>query len=690
MEVFTTGLSAFVATCCFATLYNRSLWMASRKEVCNTFSMASISRSLRDFFVREEAPVDWLWEMGCFGLHSYFALVFALHCSLLGCVMLLRSNVFSAASLITVGGMLSTIPFVCSRLPFQPQKASTSEAVVATLYTIIFCFGSWVFVNLPDAVMRQRSMGMGLIFGRTAALMIGFRMVPTMIIFCIIGLNDVATTWYVTYKFQDSTEILFRLPAVILFLSLLYLVACVHQQCRWRMLHDTQALLTAEKTAMESLLAMVCDSIFWLSTEGNHVSKSCVQFDAIMGQEMCGVDLSEMIDNAECSDFLKDGNARESSPVALFPTLVISATRTVRAELFIVDRRRSVNRPDKNTSDAMGFLVGLRLCDAFSIEPPASTASGVTLSGAPRGPIEVLDDDLNGSVELDGLATCMAGNAPGMAAGRVVFEDDCSDSTIPLGEKMQVLTGGAGDRVQVPVSFEADGNAPGMAAGRAAFEDDCSDCTIPLEEKMQLLTGAAAERIQVSFETDGNALEMAAGHAVFENSRDRSRLSGIAGKMHELPICLAPSATTDSRSVSSQSSRPRSILRRHPKPSGKVDQDLHDGPIHSSAFSVSGTYLTECSLSLLEDLISSWNFHVSGCCAWHASLKHLMGMINQMKDFRCCHDEWRPDVVWQCRKCTALSVSGAPEDACWLCYEPNSSSDDGNVGSTLQQQQKHA
>ena len=44
--------------------------------------------------------------------------------------------------------------------------------------------------------------------------------------------------------------------------------------------------LKAEKQAVEALLGMVCDSSFWLSSDGDTVSRSEARFDAMMGSIM--------------------------------------------------------------------------------------------------------------------------------------------------------------------------------------------------------------------------------------------------------------------------------------------------------------------------------------------------------------------------------------------------------------------
>ena len=200
------------------------------------------------------------------------------------------------------------------------------------------------------------------------------------------------------------------------------------------------------------------------------------------------------------------------------------------------------------------------------------------------------------------------------------------------------------------------------AQGKAVF-DVCSVSTLPLEEKVQLLSAAGGRQMEAT--TLMVASKMDAYNA---------DAGGIAvSKPKRQAVAFDESVATDSMSNSSRSSRPRSILRK-----ARIDaiSPSHDGPAHASEFAASGQYLTECSLSILEDLLSSWNFHVKGCCAWHASLKHMEGMLRVMQTLRSCQDKWEPDVSWQCLTCTALSGSNMPADACWLCCEPNPNAGD--------------
>jgi len=82
----------------------------------------------------------------------------------------------------------------------------------------------------------------------------------------------------------------------------------------------------------------------------------------------------------------------------------------------------------------------------------------------------------------------------------------------------------------------------------------------------------------------------------------------------------------------------------------------------------SRNYLKECSMSNIENLLSSWNHAHKKCCNWHAALDRLARLVTQMHGWHTCDVEWpRCRPLWQCSACSALQFS-AEEAFCWLCF----------------------
>jgi len=79
-------------------------------------------------------------------------------------------------------------------------------------------------------------------------------------------------------------------------------------------------------------------------------------------------------------------------------------------------------------------------------------------------------------------------------------------------------------------------------------------------------------------------------------------------------------------------------------------------------------YLSNCAQSMLEDILTSFNFELNGCCQWHASLRVLSQWLNDMHTWYTCIEPWpktRP--AWQCETCSALISSSEDDTVCWMC-----------------------
>jgi len=82
-------------------------------------------------------------------------------------------------------------------------------------------------------------------------------------------------------------------------------------------------------------------------------------------------------------------------------------------------------------------------------------------------------------------------------------------------------------------------------------------------------------------------------------------------------------------------------------------------------------YMKECSLSNLEDLITSWNYRSAYCCHWHDACDRLSALVVEVRRFHSCKDMWPTATpTWQCGACSALQFEES-EDGCWLCLTPN-------------------
>jgi len=530
-----------------------------------------LSLLLKSLKEHKEPPVDWLLQTGCLGLHSKFVSVLAIYFAYLACwqlVIQLQFNV--AASFLIAGLSFLTIPYGYTGGWFKP---ALSETIIATLYAVFCCGSVWVLYGVKDPVFRNTSLGMIFMATRAAVLMIGFRMVPALIIMCVIGLNDVALNWFIFSKFEQSFEGLYRLPGRILLVSLLYLVACYNQQGRWRMLYDTQVSLTAEKAAMESLLqrlqeekdasqiileklnvekeasnslleqleveksaleallGMICDASFWLSSNGDTVVRSDKRFDAIVGRNMLNQCLSGCVHDRERDRLMKTiqvaySNFTSPGNVRLLTTSIKHRDGTdVEADMYIVDRRQHYSEESHIPAYLIGLRLGqLRLCHMPEAVPMLEDINKNIVRG--KGSAHALASFFGGSQSLGG---CLS-----------------------------------------------------------------------VEE----------------------ASELGAGESCDERLETRN-----------LPVAHCQFKEQD-----------------------------RDG----------GSYIELRIKFLLEEVMSSWNFRLSGCCHWHASIDLLSRLVHNMHGRRTCcgGNPWPEEGAWQCEQCFAVISGKYLDTVCWICLAP--------------------
>jgi len=77
-------------------------------------------------------------------------------------------------------------------------------------------------------------------------------------------------------------------------------------------------------------------------------------------------------------------------------------------------------------------------------------------------------------------------------------------------------------------------------------------------------------------------------------------------------------------------------------------------------------YLDHCSLSILEDLMRSWNFPCRHCCNFHSAVRHLDGLVGTLR-LSACSNSWPGcEPRQQCGNCLAM-LFDSDGDSCWIC-----------------------
>lgn len=533
----------------------------------------------------QEAPVEWLIGMNLQPM-ALLSCAVSIGLIIMSWIIWLQGSWHFCLLCFMSGLIVGVFHIILLRCRYRLEPRVV-EMIAVSVYSVSSCVLTWAPFFALDHVHRHRAMGMNFILWKSILPFFGYRLKACTTILLLGGINETIATWSTFQKFGDTFPV--RIIVVIIVLSIVYLLGVYVQQLRWRTLYDAEVQLTAEKEALESLLSMVCDSIFWLSADCDSVLRSNVKFDAIMGSTMQGSSFSSsMVDSNGFRNSIGNQLDPARSPVTLFPTkLLLGSGQMIDVDLFVVDRRgefATCSTCHKSTqqcversppSAELGFLVGLRLSNPIAIEPMA----------------------------------------PGQ--GLVMLQ-------------------------QTPAKLSDE-------------QETAAETEVDNEDHAQVVAPTLNSAISPG-------IEARAPRGV--------RFSNISGADESLDSV----SVTDSMGPQSMS------CRRRISAVGCHGTGRQQGPPFGTPFAASGHYLEDCSKSLLEDLLSSWNFNTEGCCAWHAYLRRLRHMTYSMYSLHECADNWKPRVAWQCGTCSALQNEDHPSDCCWLCYEPraNNTSSDQN------------
>lgn len=112
---------------------------------------------------------------------------------------------------------------------------------------------------------------------------------------------------------------------------------------------------------------------------------------------------------------------------------------------------------------------------------------------------------------------------------------------------------------------------------------------------------------------------------------------------------------------SSDTSKKGTGILRHGKPI--------ELPLRKDFMAPWDSYIKECIRSMLEDISSTLNFKVFGCCHQHANLSLLLEWMNEMQSIPCSSG---PDLfgAWQCKECSAIISAREDDSLCWICTYP--------------------
>lgn len=191
--------------------------------------------------------------------------------------------------------------------------------------------------------------------------------------------------WTVTSFHKDGEPFPMRVALVLQGVTLVHAGDFAQELSQLKKYQALKQELIEEKTAMASLISMICDSSMHLSLDGETIIRSGPQFDSMMELSAKGTSLKSYLPGGEGEENrLTDAFARARlGPVALPVTLLSKRQVPHKMDLFIVCRREI---DSDEVHNVFGFLVGIRIEQNTSgVIPPCLNESILDKVPNPQG-----------------------------------------------------------------------------------------------------------------------------------------------------------------------------------------------------------------------------------------------------------------------------------------------------------------
>jgi len=522
-----------------------------------------------------------------------------------------------------------------------------------------------------------------------------------------------------------------------------------------------KGVLAHENVAMGSLLAMVCDSIFWLAHDGDTIVRHDGKLEFLLGQNLPSSFFSQHVVERDqprlrhCFASFAQSGAGQPPPVQLIHVAILRPNGPeVQVNLFIVDRRGAPAPVSMHThaeeDPSPAFLIGMCtkhqseevyttgpeqyfLAHSDSSSGPATLTAGSNATqclqpalGKPTptelilgGSTEVLCELAQQLIERRPVARVAVGDQ--LVCIETVTGKQCTQTVeritaVPVQPserqwvEVNLKQGSSGMKVlTLPGSVRFFMHGPRQkkrwcsakhldktgAQHCFAYGEHQSSAALPvklltdeviMEAKHSLTAPADAFEILLGSSTaPADAFEILPGASTTKTAVLIHAGSCISNQESGLPVAVAvavsPTMQLASSAPCSHCSVRSAVTEMHHESAsiharkvagisdglGTVCSNVAGLPPQAPPFQPSNPYLSECSLSLLDDLLHSWNYEGQGCCAWHLACERLASAVAQLHRFHDCSDGWRPHSGWQCSYCSGLHP---PETAsCWICQQ---------------------
>uniref|UniRef100_A0A7S4SUZ1 Protein kinase domain-containing protein n=1 Tax=Alexandrium monilatum TaxID=311494 RepID=A0A7S4SUZ1_9DINO len=209
-----------------------------------------------------------------------------------------------------------------------------------------------------DVAFRLRSHATAMSVWKPIPSIFGFPVFPS---FIFIGGTVVLDnlSLYLT-KLTQGDPFEMRITGTSLVYALGWMGVAVMQTGRLCGIFEFQQALAGEKALMESIIAMMCNSIVWLSEDGGMVVRTDQRFAMLIGRDVTGEQVSGSFPEDERGR-IQDCLQRAKEAPALLPTTLVSAAGArIPVEMFVVGNR-NVSKAEGSEGHTPAFLLGIRL-----------------------------------------------------------------------------------------------------------------------------------------------------------------------------------------------------------------------------------------------------------------------------------------------------------------------------------------
>jgi len=262
----------------------------------------------------------------------------------------------------------------------QRSRASSIffEVVISGLILCITVVNMYFFLVVGDYDLQGRALQRVPLIWKQVCLLVGSRWWICAGMLVWVTVHDVLGMWQMNMQFGIELQVEDIISTCVVSLCFLAVAWAGHR--RMSDYYEAYQQLSMERKATSTILSMVCDSVIWLSDDGDTISKSSQHFDYLIRQGMQGKRISSCFDTDKEQSDLRDALRRaRRGPVLLTCELRSITKRRIGVDVIVIRRTQMKGR---TTGDLLaeqderpsGFLLGIR-SSRLSLAPQGTPTS---------------------------------------------------------------------------------------------------------------------------------------------------------------------------------------------------------------------------------------------------------------------------------------------------------------------------